>query len=261
MERPTARKTSYMRRIAFLGLMLVLLLAVLSTATFAWYSANNVVGSGIITFKSSSSDVGGFLTIGKTKTATDTEITFDKTGDISPMIPTADGVIGTTKFGQFMQFQKTYEGLNDLGQLVAKLDGTATTPLLLAIDNQKYFYINNIDPQNSIGVKAEYTIVGELADKLHIAMFVGEREEDAVLLGIMSGSGTIHYGSIRLGEAVADKPTMQNAYKTTGSITFTVPSNGSVCIRLAVWLDGVDMKNEHGSKDTSFSLTFGEAIQ
>lgn len=243
-----------------MGLMVVLLFSVLSTATYAWYSANNVVGSGIITFKSSSSDVGGFLTIGKTKTATETELTFDKSGDISPMIPIVDGVIGTTKLGQFMQFQKTYEGLNGAGQLVAMLDGTATTPLLLAADGQKYFYINNINPENDIIVKLEYTVVGELAGKLHIAVFTGEKEEDAVLLGILSGSGDIHFGRINLGEVVADKPKMANAYKTTGSITFTVPGDGSVCIRLAAWLDGVDMKNDDGSKSTSFTLTFTEAV-
>ena len=253
-------KRTHIRRIAFIGLMIVLLFAVLSTATYAWYSANNVVGSGIITFKSSSSDVGGFLTIGKTKTATETEISFDKPGDLSPMIPTFDGDIGNTKLGRFMQFQKTYEGLNGAGQLVAMLDGTATTPLLLSLDGQKYFYINNIDPQNSINVKVEYTVIGELAEKLHVAMFIGEKEEDAVLMGIISGSGTIHYGKINLGEVVADKPKMQNAYKTTGSITFTVPKGDSVCIRLVAWLDGVDMKNDDGSQSTSFSMTFSEAV-
>lgn len=253
-------KREHIRRIAFIGLMVVLLFAVLSTATYAWYSANNVVGSGIISFTSSSSDAGGFLTIGKSKTATETELTFDKTGDISPMIPTVDGIIGTTKFGQLMQFQKTYEGLNGVGQLVAMLDGTAATPLLLSAGGQKYFYINNINPENAITVKVDYTIVGELAEKLHMAMFIGEKEEDATLMGIISGSGVIHYGKINIGEIVADKPVMQNAYKTTGSITFTVPNGGSVCIRLAVWLDGVDMKDANGSKNTSFAMTFSENV-
>ncbi len=240
--------------------MIVLLFVVLSTATYAWYSANNVVGAGVISFRSSSSDVGGFLTIGKDKTAKETELTFDTTGKISPMIPTVDGVIGSTKLAQFMQFQKTFEGLDGAGQLVAMLDGTAATPLLLSVGGQKYFYINNIAPENDITVKVEYTVVGELKEKLHIAMFVGEKEEDSALLGIMSGSGSIHYGNIKVGEVVDNKPVMENAYKATGSITFTVPRNSSVCIRLAAWLDGVDMKNENGNKSTSFSLTFSEAV-
>lgn len=252
-------KRKHLFRIAFIGLMIVLLFVVLSTATYAWFSANNAVGAGVITFQSSSSDVGGFLTIGKTKTATQTEITFDKTPKINPMIPTVDGIVGDTKLGQFKQFHKTFEGLNATGQWVALLNGTVTNPLLLALDGQNYFYINNVAPDNDIKVKLDYSVSGELADKLHVAMFMGENEEDAVLLGIISGSGVIHYGKISVDEVVADKPAMQNAYKPTGAITFTVPRNNSVCIRLAVWLDGVDMKNENGGKNTSFSLAFSEA--
>ena len=254
-------RRKHLRRIAYIGLMVVLLFVVLSTATYAWYSANNVVGAGIITFRSSSSDIDGLLRIGKDKTAKEREITFDTTGKISPMIPTVNGVIGGTKFGQFTQFQKTFEGLDGAGQqLVAMIDGTAATPLVLSVGGQEYFYINNVATQMDINVKVEYTVVGELADKLHIAMFIGEKEEDSTLLGIMSGSGTIHYGNIKVGEIVADKPVMDGAYKSTGSITFTVPKNSSVCIRLVAWLDGVDMKNENGNKNTSFSLTFKEAV-
>lgn len=238
--------------------MVLLLFAVLSTATYAWYSANNVAGAGTVTFRSASSDVGGYLGIGKTKTATETEISFDEPGDISPMIPVINAEIGATKLNSFMQFQKTYEGLNNAGQLVAMLDGTAATPLLLSVDRQNYFYLNNMAPEADITVKVEYTVVGELAEKLHIAMFIGESEQEATLLGIISGSGEIHYGAISFGEVVSEKPLMENTYKETGAIKLTVPKQGSVCIRLAAWLDGVDMKNENGGKETSFGISFRE---
>ncbi len=252
-------RRSKLRQIVLVGVILVLLFVVLSTATYAWYSANNVASAGMITFRSSSSDVGGFLTIGKTKTATGNELTFDTPDEISPMIPTVNGEIGVTKLGQFKQFQKTYEGLNEAGQLVAMLNGTAATPLFLSVDGQEYFYLNNIAPEIDIKVKVEYTVVGELAEKLHAAMFFGEREQDAVLIGVISGSDDkIHYGNIKVGESVDGMPTMESAYMTTGSITFVVPQASSVCIRLAAWLDGVDMKNENGNKTTSFSLAFRE---
>lgn len=250
------KKRSYLSRITLAAFMTVLLLIVLSTATYAWYSANNLASAGTLVFRSSASDVGGVLTIGKNKTSQEYEMSFDLTSDIQPMIPTADGVVGQTKLPGFVSFQKTYEGINDLGKPVAMLDGTAATPLMLSVDGQKYFYLNNISPDYDVTVNLDYTVLGTLKDKLHIAVFVGDRETDAVLMGIISGSGVIHYGAIRVGEFVDEKPTMQTAYKMTGEIRLTVPKGGSLCLRLVAWLDGVDMKNTDGDKTTSFSLAF-----
>lgn len=232
---------------------LIMLLAVISTATYAWYSANNVVSGGDILFQSSASDAAGVLTIGKTTNATSAEITFDEPGALNPMIPLYEGVIGTTTYTQFRSFVRTFEDLDEMGRWVARLDGVAETPYTLSLDGQEYFYINNTDTLNPVTVEVDYVILGELADKLNVALFVGE---EPVLLGIMSGSDSIHYGSITAGQPVSDALVMSGAYKATGEMKLTVPAGGSVCLRLIVWLDGVKMHNDDGGVTTSFSLNF-----
>jgi len=242
-------------RIALAGILTILLFIVLSTATYAWYSTNNVVDAGSLTFKSALSDDVGTLTIGKNVNSESTEISFDAPEAVAPMIPVVNGIIGTTTFDAFTDFQRTFEGLDGMGRLVAKIDGERTAPLVLAIDGQEYFYINNFAVTET-NVQIEYEIKGELAEKMHIAMFVGEEATEAKLLCVMSKSGVIHYGEIKLGEIIADKPVMDNAYVDSGNIFLKVGANASERIRLVVWLDGVDMKTENGGKNTSFTLNF-----
>ena len=59
--------------------MLVLVFIVLSTATYAWYSANNVVTVDNVTFTSSANDADGMglLAIGTNLNATTNNLSFD----------------------------------------------------------------------------------------------------------------------------------------------------------------------------------------
>ena len=99
-----------------------------------------------------------------------------------------------------------------------------------------------------------------LKDKLHIAFFKGDSSAGCTLLGIASLSD-IHYGLIHIGDAVNDTPVMDAVRSNSGEMTFTLEAGGYAALRLVVWLDGVTMKNDHGSKNMLFSLTFnGEGI-
>ena len=256
------QRKSAVQQIALFGIMVIMLFVVLSTATYAWYSANNVASVDSIVFTSSA--VGqeeGLLAIGSTPTTTSTTMTFGATEDFSPMIPVNAATLGTTTYSAFVNnFNKTSEGLNDLGIWVAKVDGSPTTPTTLTCDNQTYFYVINRDPNADYTIKIDYIFDGSednaLQDKLHIAFFIGEDAQTATLLGIASSSN-IHYGAIAAGAPVADTPTMNSSViKNTGEMSFHLDANEYAVLRLVAWLDGVDMKVAHGSKSMLFSLTF-----
>ena len=259
---------SNLRRIAFGGIMVLMLFIVLSTATYAWYSANNVATVDNVVFTSSASDTeGGLLAIGTDLNDTETNLTFDTPSEFFPMIPVDQAVIGETTYASFVGgFNKTSEGLNALSEWVAKLDGTAITPLTLTSSDTPYFYVINRSPDDNFRVKIDYAFdddadAGEgLKDKLHIAFFIGDGA-DATLLGIATLSD-VHYGAISAGDVIADTPVMDAAStKLSGEMSFLLNAGQHAKLRLVVWLDGVDMKNKHGSKNMLFSLNFrGEAV-
>ena len=244
--------------------MMVMLFVVLSTATYAWYSANNVASVDGLTFTSSAVDAeDGLLAIGSAPTVTSTSMTFDPLATaFSPMIPVSAATINSTTYSAFVNnFNKTSEGFNeDLGKWVAKLDGTAATPTTLTCNENPYFYVINRSGDGDFHVTIEYIFEEEereymIKDKLHIAFFIGEDPTTATLLGIASLTN-IHYGAIQAGDDVANTPVMNNVRKDSGEMTFDLPAGNYAVIRAVVWLDGVDMKNNHGSKDMLFSLTF-----
>lgn len=255
---------SVLRQIAIFGIMMIMLFVVLSTATYAWYSASNVASVDGLTFTSSAVDSeGGLLALGSAPTSTSTTMTFDQlTTAFSPMIPVNSATVGTTTYSAFIaNFTKTSEGYNEtLAAWVAKLDGTAATPTTLTCDDNPYFYVINRSGEGDFTVKIEYVFEEEesaysIKDKIHIAFFIGEEANNANLLGIASLSD-IHYGAIHAGEVVADTPVMSNVRKDTSEMTFSLPASEYAVLRAVVWLDGVDMKNDHGSREMLFSLTF-----
>ena len=258
--------TSTVRKIALIGIMVAMLFVVLSTATYAWYSANNVATVDNVTFTSSSNDSeGGLLAIGTDLTDVSTNLTFDAPKEFSPMIPVSESVVGETTYSEFVAgFNKTSEGLDPFSEWVAKLDGTAITPITLSAAGQDHFYVINRSQEDDFRVIVDYmfdeTDGTNLKDKLHIAFFIGE-DTDAVLLGIATLSD-VHYGAIHAGDKIADTPVMQNGVKkTSGEMSFLLPASQHAALRLVVWLDGVDMKNEHGNRSMIFSLTFrGESV-
>lgn len=267
------RTNSAVRRIILVGIMLVLVFIVLSTATYAWYSANNVVTVDNVTFTSSANDADGMglLAIGTDLNATTNNLSFDPPSEFHPMIPVSSAVIGETTYSEFVAgFNKTAEGLregiNGIAEWVAKLDGTAITPMTLTSSGENYFYVINRSSEDDFKIKVDYMFDESsstgLKDKLHIAFFVGlNGAAEETLLGIASLSD-IHYGAITAGDVIADTPKMPTSLKkASGEMYFFLNASQYAKIRLVVWLDGVDMKNEHGEKNMLFSLTFrGESV-
>lgn len=249
------KSRSIVARIAFAGLLTVMLFVVLSTATYAWYSTNQIVNAGTLTFKSSIGDSTSTVTIGKDVNATTTTMTFDVSPDISPMIPTVGATKNVTTFAEFSSFQRTFEGLDEFNVPIAKIKGESIQPLVLAVEGQKFFYLNNLS-EADVSLKIEYEIKGELEDQMHVAMFVGVEPAQAKLLCIMSKSGEVHYGNIEIGQPISDTQTMQDVCFDSEKDFLFLSGNESICIRLVVWLDGVNMKNKDGGKTTTFSLSF-----
>ena len=69
-------------------------------------------------------------------------------------------------------------------------------------------------------------------------------------------------GAISAGDKIAETAVMDSSVrKVSGQMSFLIPRTSNAKLRLVVWLDGVDMKNEHGEKNMLFSLTFrGESV-
>ena len=247
------------RRIALSMIVVIVLFIVLSTATYAWYTTNNLVRAENIVFTSSSRDAqGGLLSIGTSKTSEESSITFDRVDMFYPMIPITECLVGETTYGDFVTgFNKTAEGGDPLNP-IAKVDGEAIDPVTLEAGGQKVFYVINRDVDDmtvSIAYAFDEGEGSNLKDKLHIAVFKGE-DLNATLLGVASLS-EIHYGAIRMGEAVASTPVVREGVKKdTGEMTFTLASGEAEAFRLVVWLDGVAMKDENGAKNMLFGITF-----
>lgn len=241
------------------------MLAVLSTATYAWYSVVNRAGANSITFTASSQEGGGDLAIGwKTEDTTSFVLNFDDpTNDLYPMIPRNMASIDVTKFSDFISgnFNSSNQTLNTLNELICTVPGQDANPYVcMGTTNtatQNHFFLMNRSDTFDMEVSVVYDITGTLiSEKLRVAIFVGTTTQNQMLKGIMSNSNNIHYGDIFTGQKVSEIPIMTNVYRDTLEIKFNVNKEEYVVISLVAWLDGAVMTDDDAEKNVVFGVRF-----
>lgn len=252
-------------------LIIVLLIVALSTATFAWFSANNTVNVTIISFSASASDnEGGELYISWDPEVTDGySIDFKNGSDMSPMIPREAPVVGQS----YASFITLGEGESMRANFISALqayneeDGeyyyvgsvlTETPYTIGSVDGSKdVFYLINGNADFGMKITVSYTIDGDLGTALCIALFAGDR-----LVGIMSNSDRIYYGEITSGGKVTDQTYITNAGGAAGEISFSLGAGEIEEMRLVAWYSGVDLDNNGAEKYAYLStLKFSGAYE
>ncbi|MGN1043068.1 MAG: hypothetical protein ACI4SK_06260 [Christensenellales bacterium] len=267
-------KKSWGKKLIYMALVLVALTAVLSTATFAWYSAINRAGIYDVTFTASSNSLASLLKIGPTITSDESSITLSPSESaLKPMIPKSRATIGETKYADFIFFTETYENKDENGDMLIVKDGVDCTPAYLAAGTQNGFYVINT-ASAKIEVKVNYSITSDytLGAKLRIALFMGEEESEATLQGIFHLAGqAVHYGQLVAGNKSDEQTAMTDVYKRSGEIKIEFNSGEAKYFRLVVWYDGCDMKytdgeevydeenDRYAGKTSKFSVTFEDA--
>jgi hypothetical protein len=258
-------------------LILVVVFVGVSTATFAWYSAVNRAIGNSITFTSEAQDqIGGDLAIGFSSDTTLSSITFDTPqSTLYPMIPKTEADLGTTTYYDFItdNFNSSAQSFNEsLQDWICSYNGqdaspytcvsTQTDPTIITYNH--FFLVNKkLDTKQTVYVK--YTITGDLADCLHVALFIGDPNDDnteeenidnMTLVGIMSNTSVIYYDIIAENDIVEDTPIMNNVQKDTSEIYFLINEDTYKYCTMVAWLDGVNITNDDATKDTSFKVTF-----
>lgn len=146
-------------------MMVVLLVVALSTATFAWYTAQSNVGvteTTVTSAKSSAASIAIDSIGGAASTNTSIAITMNK--EIAPMVPFA-APTATTTYANFT----TTTAANETGFYTAPINaagnftanGTAIAPAVIATAKgtaQNYFYVINTNGTNDANVQVSVNI-------------------------------------------------------------------------------------------------------
>lgn len=263
-------------------IMCLLLLVVLSTATFAWYTVSNVVTVGDMEFTLGANDNGGDLCVSwypleEGEYCYDLDIQPVEDGNsLYPMIPIYNGEVGVTKFSDYAdtdKFNKASQIESIAGGYITQLDSISTTTPYLLRENggtaTEIYVTNKLDTEVQVTMTYEvsaeqYKVEGtevymekEVANKFRSAIFTTDGVDgDFILRGLIAKDGQweskIHYGALEGNKNVNDVESQSK----TESITFKVPANSYVKCLIAVWFDGVDMIDEDGSEKVTFNILF-----
>ena len=238
-------------------LFILVLLIALSTATFAWFSASNVVNLSSISFTADTDSREGDLSISWDRNVNDSfHLEFASPADnnalIPALIPSVLPELGVTTFEQFASSCITSAQINLESGAVYQIDGEQVAPYLCRSPfdyEQTEFYVYNKNQSVAQNVTLEFRTSGDLADKIRIAVFV-----DGVFEGILcSDPEGIHYGEITAGEPVSSTPSDTSVLYVRDSVLFTLDALTSVSVSLAVWFDGVSVGDADISKEAVLS--------
>ncbi|MDE7373045.1 MAG: hypothetical protein K2N18_03175 [Clostridia bacterium] len=249
------------KRMLFTSIFTILLLLVaLSTATFAWFSASNVVNVSVISFTASANDgEGGDLAIAWNKTDIESyEINFAGNKDMRPMIPINLPTVGQsyesfiaipsgdTTVSNFHSSVQAYDADKGKNVYAGVIRSEVPTNCKSANGEQEFYIINkNADFGQKITVK--YEIAGDNADALCVALFA-----DDILVGVMGGGKNIYFGEIIPGAPI-DEQTFSAAISKSGDITFNIAKGAVKKMRLVAWYSGVDLDNDKAEKTAMLS--------
>lgn len=243
------------------SIVVLLLLVALSTATFAWFSASNVVNVSVISFIASSSNAsGGDLAIAWTEDGVDTyEISFAKNFDMNPMIPQNAPYIGQT-YESFLSYEKDDTVISNfhssaqsyieeeekycyVGAILSE-----TPKKCVSVNGLDEFYLINKNADFAQNVTVKYEISGDNAKALCVALFA-----DGILIGIMGGGENLYYGDIVSGAAVDTQSFLTNVISASEEINFQIDAGGIKKMQMLAWYSGVDLDNSGAEKTATLS--------
>ncbi|HKL73972.1 MAG TPA: hypothetical protein VJ903_03675 [Clostridia bacterium] len=254
----------------FSSLIIIVLLVVgLSTATFAWFSANNVVNVSSISFIAQTRDKGAAasdLLIAWEPNPTEDNylIEFAQPIDIdkqlSPIMPLEAPMLGATRskneLGENIFAQSFTSGVQENGVymydgFLYELDNDDVAPYqCVGKEADQYdFYLINKNLNFGQEVTIDYSITGDLQDKLCIAIFV----ED-ILQFVLSNTAQIYYGDIERHTLVADTLHVDNLVKLSKDNKAYIPVNGSVKVTMYAWYNGVTMRDNDINKQSTLNM-------
>lgn len=240
------------RRVSFLAtvIMLLLLTVGLSTATFAWFSANNLVNLSEIFFTADVFETEGDLYIGWDTDWDDGEdkdkIEFanPEGGNlVKPMIPIYMPKIDETLLKNF-SFNTSAE--TDGGDIRYRADGEEAIPCVCkGPGGEESFYMRNANAESSQKVSVSLVFDSNdperLDSKLVVALFQkAEDGDDFILRDILTNAEKICYGEIEKGSKVSETPEIELAEKSS----FEIAPGETAELRLIAWFDGVLIKND-----------------
>ncbi len=241
-------------------LMVAVLIVAVSTATFAWYTASNN-GSATTAVVTSASASDANIAVGWTSDATTTQVVFNGSQTVSPMVPNAE--LATDSDISGITFQTANITTTDLFGTPTNTDAWAVDNALIENGDEdinpgtydSFFVINhNINAGATVTVKA--TISGELSDMLLIAVFVNGNLE-----GILSNMTAYRVGPVVAGNNYNDLEESSNyLYAATTGFTFDLTASGVTGnyaqITLAAWLDGESLVSSKAGQAAAFDLSF-----
>lgn len=248
-------------------LMVVLLIVALSTATFAWFSASNVVNIASLTFTASArngtdggGDDTGALKLTWVENATDENllgtITILGGNNMQPMIPLHAPTV-TTTYADFTGQGSFYTATQSTAQGVTfyASNPIAATPFTcLNPDDltQKTFYVHNTGAF-TMEVTLGYGMSEYNASALRVAVFV-----NGYYVGTMR-RGDLHYGSITRGATVSEQDSVP--YVEGEEIRFYIDANSAASLNLVAWFDGVILNDSGAVRDAGLdNITFRGAF-
>lgn len=269
-------------------IMIVILLVALSTATFAWFSASNIVNLSKMDFTISSKYGYGDLMMGWR--AFDDYMTNEQRLDelyydlpyitlwyttLSPAMPSVKPYVGM-KSSDFIDSLHTGEVVNIAGEEPRyRSNGIHVYPGIINSDRDIYinnyerwhkdFYLYNINEDFDLDVTLDVKSKSSAYEFFRIAVFV-----DDGLVGFVGGDNRVHYGEIKSGEEVDPDAYVScdltfdakdpNGVYSNDSISFRVSTYREV--KLLFYFDGMYVGDVNEYDEISIDLRFmGEYIE
>ena len=267
-------------------IMVVVLLVALSTATYAWFSASNIVNLSRLEFTVGTDAVRGDLKVSWNEhpdfmsnegSALDWSLSLaceDSTMD--PAMPNIAPTKGMTVDELINSFYTgtSITATTQNGKINAyRYNGVKVDPARVhkPKETDKYsFYLYNINPNFDLNVTLRFTISNTVARYLHLAVFV-----DGKLEGIVGYNDKVHYGEIVGGQEITDTIYVNQAltynsatsnatyspkyheYNSpiTSDFSFVVSSYREV--EFVAWFDGMNIRDNHAlSSGSMMSISF-----
>jgi hypothetical protein len=262
-------------------LMVVLLVAAISTATYAWFTSSSSVTASSATMTaatSSSANIG----IGNTYAIASngnfdnmpTQVVLDVADGMGPMVPISAPVSGTTPLSAFTFNTSTVGPTGLFTGTVTEPNASPTTVGIglspeAAIENggNQIFTSELFIAGKSADMVIQGAVVnfgGQNVDRLRVAIFAQDWDGiatvgDYIYVGTWaSGASATRYGAI---VATNDSNAMTTYTATAGGTPLTVGSiaetGGYIRIKVVAWFDGLALTNNNGAgQSATFSLLF-----
>lgn len=243
-------------------IVVIMLIVALSTATYAWFSANNVVDIADIEFYAASSSGEGDLAISWTspQDVTSFSIAFGvASAKMKPMMP-VNAPFGGESYSDFVDafstsIMTTVANEDGTASQYYKKDGSACSPYTCCNPDdvsQTSFYVINLHSAFGMDVAVGYEMTGALKDKLKVAVFV-----EGKLAGVIGGGNTVYYGTIKKDTPVTDTASVANILYETDKLFFHLEPSGNASVTFVSWYDGVSMTDSDANgSSTLASLMF-----